>query len=338
MKDNSSLVIFTKASQMLAEANTIQKLKELKNIALTAADWAKRKKMGEEAVLLANGYALEAEKKMGQMLKESELHKGGRPSLTGYSSEPVKKTSGVTQGNPTPTLKELGISKKDSSNSQKLADMDTELFTEIKEGKKSKTKAIGEIKNAERRAEIQKIKEDIKNNKTKSVDGNFEVIVIDPPWQYNTSDDAGYNSESFRGTTPYPTMTIEQIKNIKIPASKDSVIWLWTTQKHMRYAFDILDSWGFVDKAILTWVKNKMGIGKWLRSKSEFCIMAVKGKPIINLTNQTTVLEANVREHSRKPDEFYAMVDNLCVGRKLDYFSREKRDGWGTYGVENDKF
>lgn len=77
-----------------------------------------------------------------------------------------------------------------------------------------------------------------------------------------------------------------------------------------------------------------MGIGRWLRSKSEFCIMAVKGKPTINLTNQTTVLNAGNEGHSIKPQEFYDMVNELCIGRKLDYFARKKREGWDVYGDE----
>ena len=56
------------------------------------------------------------------------------------------------------------------------------------------------------------------------------------------------------------------------------------------------------------------------------------------LTNQTTVLEAPAHEHSRKPAEFYELVESLCVGRMLDYFSREKRPGWAQYGNETAKF
>ena len=66
--------------------------------------------------------------------------------------------------------------------------------------------------------------------------------------------------------------------------------------------------------------------------------MAVRGSPTIHLTNETTVLEAPTREHSRKPDEFYELVDGLCVGRKLDYFSREPRPGWAQFGNDVAKF
>ena len=60
--------------------------------------------------------------------------------------------------------------------------------------------------------------------------------------------------------------------------------------------------------------------------------MAVKGKPPVNLTNQTTVINGPLREHSRKPDSFYDLVNRLCVGAKLDFFSREKRKGWEQVG------
>ena len=66
--------------------------------------------------------------------------------------------------------------------------------------------------------------------------------------------------------------------------------------------------------------------------------MAVRGSPKVTLTNQTTVLEAHAREHSRKPDEFYDLVGEICVGRKLDYFSREKRPGWEQFGNDVAKF
>jgi len=167
-------------------------------------------------------------------------------------------------------------------------------------------------------------------------EGLFDVIVVDPPWPYGTL----YDARSRRVGAPYfhREMSIEEIKAIKLPAADNCILWLWTTHRFMRDAFPILDFWGFKEVAILTWVKDKIGIGRWLRSKSEFCIMAIKGCPKIKLTNQTTVLEGKAREHSRKPEEFYQLIESLCVGRKLDYFSREQREGWAQYGDEITKF
>ena len=197
-------------------------------------------------------------------------------------------------------------------------------------------KVYNEIKIKKRKEEIENIKNEIKNNNFKPPNEKFDVIVIDPPWPYNNVDN--YDPEYFRGTTPYPSMSIEEIKSLEIPASDDCVLWLWTTHRFLRESFNILDYWGFRDVSILTWVKDKIGIGHWLRSQTEYCIMSVKGKPKVNLTSQSTVLYGKSREHSRKPDEFYTMVDSLCIGYKLDYFSREKREGWNQLGIEKDKF
>jgi len=197
-------------------------------------------------------------------------------------------------------------------------------------------KVYNEIKIKKRKEEIENIKNEIKNNNFRPPNEKFDVIVIDPPWPYNNEDN--YDPEYFRGTIPYPSMSIEEIKSLEIPASDDCVLWLWTTHRFLRESFNILDYWGFRDVSILTWVKNKIGVGRWLRSQTEYCIMSVKGKPKVNLTSQSTVLYGKSREHSRKPDEFYTMVDSLCIGYKLDYFSREKREGWNQFGIEKDKF
>lgn len=204
----------------------------------------------------------------------------------------------------------------------------------IHEGVKSVKQAVGIIKIEKRRADLEKQQEDIDSGNIKLPEGVFEVIVVDPPWPYETK----YNPEGRRAANPYPEMPLHEIIDLRIPSAENCILWLWTTHKFMRNSFEILDNWGFQEKAILTWVKDRMGLGSWLRSQSEFCIMAVKGNPKINLTNQTTVINGPLREHSRKPEEFYNMVNGLCIGRKLDYFSRKEREGWFCYGNDIKKF
>jgi N6-adenosine-specific RNA methylase IME4 len=109
----------------------------------------------------------------------------------------------------------------------------------------------------------------------------------------------------------------------------------------MRHAFDIVEAWGFTQKTILTWVKDRMGIGDWLRGQTEHCIMAVRGHLTTTPTNQTTVIHAPRREHSRKPEEFYALVEDLCpaaAGGRLDLFQRRPREGWQGHGNELQRF
>lgn len=210
---------------------------------------------------------------------------------------------------------------------------------EILEAAKQIRAEKAEAKKQERIADIKKQAQEIAIATPQAPKGLFHVISIDPPWPYEDGNlDTSYDPNGRRASNPYPEMTLEQIANLEIPAADDCVLWLWTTHKFMRHSFDLLDKWGFEDKAILTWVKDRMGLGRWLRSQSEFCIMAVKGSPVISLTNQTTILRGPLREHSRKPDEFFAMVDQLCHGRKLDFFSRESRDGWEKFGNDTEKF
>jgi len=164
--------------------------------------------------------------------------------------------------------------------------------------------------------------------------GLYNIIVIDPPWKF----DGDYDGAARRSVPQYPMMDYEEIQSLDIPAADDCVLWLWTTNLDMKAAWMIAEIWGFEVKSILTWVKNRMGLGYWLRGQTEHCLLCIKGSPIWNNTTMTTALHADVREHSRKPDEFYTMVDRICSGTKLDMFAREQREGWTTWGNETEKF
>jgi hypothetical protein len=143
-KEQSSLAIFTKAAIMLATADTLQKVKELKDMALTARDWAKRRDAGKEAIQHCQSYALEAERKMGEMLKETELAKGGNPALTGTPMAPVGQT-----------LAKIGISKHQSAKAQKLAALPKETFEAVRDGKKPRAQAMREVEGEKPKAKRQ---------------------------------------------------------------------------------------------------------------------------------------------------------------------------------------
>lgn len=173
-------------------------------------------------------------------------------------------------------------------------------------------------------------KEEIK--RLPELTGTYEVIVIDPPWQI-----AGdYDPDGRRIANPYPAMSFEQIRAIKLPASENCILWLWVTNLNMHDGLHLLEYWGFEFKNILTWAKDKMGIGNWLRGQTEHCLLSIKGKPIFTATRQTTLLEARRATHSTKPENFFQLVEETCIMRKpfLDYFGRQKREGWIIYGNE----
>ena len=158
--------------------------------------------------------------------------------------------------------------------------------------------------------------------------GPFQVIVADPPWRYESND------------LPYPTMDIEEIKAMPIRdiSADNAILWLWTTNAHLRVAFDVIEAWGFEYKTLLTWVKDRMGTGEWLRGQTEHCMLAARGKPVFLHGSHSTVLEAARREHSRKPEEFYALVEATSPGGKLELFCRQKRAGWQAHGDEVSRF
>lgn len=169
--------------------------------------------------------------------------------------------------------------------------------------------------------------------------GPFRVIVADPPWAY----DSRATDVSHRAANPYPQMAIDAIRALPVAslAHDDAILWLWTTNSHLREAFTVVDAWGFRHKTILTWAKDRIGTGDWLRGQTEHCLVAVRGRPVVTLSNQSTLLTAPMREHSRKPDEFYALIESLCpapMGGRLELFARQARPGWAAMGAEIDRF
>ena len=187
--------------------------------------------------------------------------------------------------------------------------------------------SLQKIKSKNRAEEIQSQKKTI--NSLKNIDGLFDVIVIDPPWAYERE----YDPESSRVASPYPEMQLKEIADIKLPVKDDCVLWLWTTHKFLPESFELLKRWGFDYKATLVWNKEKIGMGYWLRMQCEFCLLAVKGKPVWDNKIERDIINAPRGKHSAKPDLFYEIVDRICTGNKLDYFAREKKEGWSVYGV-----
>jgi N6-adenosine-specific RNA methylase IME4 len=100
----------------------------------------------------------------------------------------------------------------------------------------------------------------------------------------------------------------------------------------------LMDSWGFTYKATIVWDKERLGMGAWLRMQCEFCIVGIKGKPAWNNTKWRDIIRESRREHSRKPEAFYEMVEDITIGRRLDFFSREARNGWEAFGNDTSKF
>ena len=162
--------------------------------------------------------------------------------------------------------------------------------------------------------------------------GEYNVVVIDPPWDMNG---AAYSAEGFRGGAKYPAKTLAQIKDIKLPLANDAIIFLWAIDTMLEEALEVIPAWGLERKGTLVWCKDKIGLGKWLRQEHEYCFLCVKGKPVFKGENARSVLYAERGQHSAKPDAFYKFVEDTCkYEKKLDYFVRKRREGWEAYGDE----
>jgi N6-adenosine-specific RNA methylase IME4 len=187
----------------------------------------------------------------------------------------------------------------------------------------------GKVAGAYRRLTVLKQAKELDAATPKLPTGPFQVVVADPPWRYDTG-----------SSLPYPTMPLEEIKSMPVRklADENATLWLWTTNAHLPVAFDVVAAWGFEYKTLLTWVKDRMGTGEWLRGQTEHCLLGARGKPVFLHGNDGTALEAARREHSRNPEEFYALIERVCPGSRVELFARQQREGWRAYGSDIGKF
>ncbi|HLO52558.1 MAG TPA: MT-A70 family methyltransferase, partial [Kamptonema sp.] len=155
--------------------------------------------------------------------------------------------------------------------------------------------------------------------------GNYSLITIDPPWNYQLRE----TDATHRGRCPYPSMTDQQILDMPIGsiAQQDAYLFLWVTNNHLPLGFQCLRSWGFEYKSIFTWVKTtkasteenpkvNIGIGHYGRNCTEHWLVATKGKPgsftSHGLTNIPNVIHVQRGKHSQKPEEFWTIADRLA--------------------------
>lgn len=219
-----------------------------------------------------------------------------------------------------------------------------EVKAKLSTGEVSINQVYQEIKKEEKKAErielIEKQIEEIEQGLLPELEGLFDVVSVDPPWPYEGENKniTSFDSVGRRVANPYPEMSIEEIKQINLPLMKDSIVLLWTTHKFLPDSFEILKQWGLDYKATLVWNKEKIGMGAWFRMQCEFCLIGIKGKPYWENTSYRDILNEPRREHSRKPDSFFEMIENITKGRRLEYFSREKRNGWEVFGNDINKF
>ena len=172
--------------------------------------------------------------------------------------------------------------------------------------------------------------------------GPYRGAMADAAWAYEPDDD----DAPHRGVLPYPTMSIAQLCALDVASimHSDSVLAFWVTNFILARGLHVpvLRAWGgFEPKTVLTWLKDRVGRGHWLKGQTEHLVIATRGSPIVTLTDQTTLLRGPFHlvckgAHSTKPVEAYSFFESLCPApRYADLFSRyQHNEKWDCHRDE----
>ena len=188
--------------------------------------------------------------------------------------------------------------------------------------------------------ELRQLVKEKKHGEIKAIappEGKYRTIVIDPPWDMQKiSREVRPNQVGF----DYPTMSVDDIKAFDICADESCHVYCWTTQKYLPKTFEILEAWGVDYIFTMTWHKpggfQPVGLPQY---NSEFVVFGRRGGLVFDETKAfNTCFNADRREHSRKPDEFYNLVRRVSPAPRIDIFSRESRAGFDQYGNQEGKF
>jgi N6-adenosine-specific RNA methylase IME4 len=204
-----------------------------------------------------------------------------------------------------------------------------ERAREIIEGQKKMADVIRE----EKRAEVVAKLENVEARKAKELAGQYDVIVIDPPWPMEKIErDVRPNQSEF----DYPTMQEADLAQMQMPAADACHLWLWTTHRFLPMALRLLDAWGF--KYVCTFVWHKPGGFQPIglpQYNCEFAIYARRGSPqFIDTKAFPVCFDAPRGKHSEKPEAFYDVVRRVTAGRRIDIFNRREIDGFDVWGKE----
>lgn len=185
----------------------------------------------------------------------------------------------------------------------------------------------------------------------------FSTIVADPPWEVKagpsgapyTLDENGVQRWD-RISRPtrllaYPTMSVAEIAALRVPAADDAHLYLWTINRYVDEAFDVVKAWGFRYSTLLTWAKRPMGggLGGCYGISSEYVLFCRRGALSATGRQKGTWFnwkrpydERGKPKHSAKPPEFFEMVERVSPGPYLEMFARQKRPGWAAWGNQVD--
>jgi N6-adenosine-specific RNA methylase IME4 len=172
----------------------------------------------------------------------------------------------------------------------------------------------------------------------------FPTILADPPWQFQNR--TGKIAPEHRRLSRYETMTIGDICSLPVEsfATETAHLYLWTPNALLPEALRVMEAWGFTYKSNLIWHKVRKdggsdgrGVGFYFRNVTEMILFGVRGKNGRTREagrRQVNMIQTRKREHSRKPDEQYELIEECSRGPYLELFARGVRQGWRSWGAE----
>jgi N6-adenosine-specific RNA methylase IME4 len=175
-----------------------------------------------------------------------------------------------------------------------------------------------------------------------SAERKFGTILADPPWQFDNR--TGKVAPEHRRLSRYGTMDLAAIKALPIAeiAAEPAHLYLWVPNALLPLGLDVMAAWGFAYKSNIVWHKVRKdggpdgrGVGFYFRNVTELLLFGVRGKNARTLAagrRQVNFLATRKREHSRKPDEQYRIVESCSPGPRLELFARGLREGWTCWG------
>lgn len=174
----------------------------------------------------------------------------------------------------------------------------------------------------------------------------FGTILADPPWQFQNR--TGKVAPEHKRLSRYGTMTLDDICAIPVAdiAADPSHLYLWVPNALLPDGMRVMESWGFRYISNIVWHKVRKdggsdgrGVGFYFRNVTELLLFGVRGKNARTLPpgrSQVNMIQSRKREHSRKPDEQYGIIESCSWGPRLEMFSRGKRKGWTAWGNQAD--
>lgn len=176
----------------------------------------------------------------------------------------------------------------------------------------------------------------------------FGTLLADPPWQF--ANRTGKVAPEHKRLSRYSTMSLAEIcaMPVKNITADKSHVYLWVPNALLKEGLQVMGAWGFEYKTNIVWQKIRKdgepdgrGVGFYFRNTTEILLFGIKGKNARTLKpgrSQVNVIKSRKREHSRKPDEQYKIIEACSWGPYLELFARGPREGWHVWGNQSDDY